>query len=560
MTHALREARAAALSCNTDSVFADAEPDALWRTGKGDFQTMVYTAGAVARPELYASSVRDVVTVDPARIQPRGLAMAQPATIGKTAARISAAPSEAATLQSLFDHAKLAFSAEPFPTYEQRMQRLQKLLDLIRTNKDRIAEAISADFSSRSVHETQLAEIFTLVSSIKYMRKNLKSWMKPRSRHVGMTFAPARGRVQFQPRGVVGVISPWNYPVSLALGPVAIALAAGNRVLLKPSELTPKTSELMRELLAEAFDSNLVSVITGGPEVGVSFSELPFDHLLYTGSTRVGRFVMQAAAKNLTPVTLELGGKSPSIVHESYPVEKAADRIASGKWFNAGQTCIAPDYVLVPEAKRDALVEALKAAVTRYYPSLKDDPDYTAIVSQGHWKRLRGYVDDAVARGAKAVEINPKSEKLEGDTRKFVPTLLLDVNDEMTVMQEEIFGPVLPIVTYRTLEDALRYVNDRPRPLALYYFDMDGARVHDVLERTISGGACINDTNLHFAVEDLPFGGVGPSGIGSYHGPEGFETFSHKKAVFMQSRWNGAALIAPPFGARIEKMLKFFIG
>jgi coniferyl-aldehyde dehydrogenase len=463
-------------------------------------------------------------------------------------------------MQSLFERAKLAFSKEPYPTYEQRMQRLEKLLELVRSNKDRIAQAISADFSARSVHETQLAEIFTLVSSIKYMRKNLKSWMKPRSRHIGISFAPARGRVEYQPRGVVGVISPWNYPVSLALGPVAIALAAGNRVLLKPSELTPKTSELMQELLAGAFDSNLVSAITGGADVGQAFSELPFDHLLYTGSTRIGRLVMQAAAKNLTPVTLELGGKSPTILHESYSVEKAADRIASGKWFNAGQTCIAPDYLLVPEAKRDAVVEALKATVTRYYPSLKDDPDYTAIVNQAHWKRLRGYVDDAVARGAKAIEINPKGEKLEGDTRKFVPTLLLDVNDDMVVMQEEIFGPVLPIVTYRTLDDALLYVNNRPRPLALYYFDSDSARVRDVLDRTISGGACINDTNLHFAVEDLPFGGVGPSGMGAYHGPEGFETFSHKKAVFVQARWNGAGLIAPPYGERVEKMLRFFLG
>jgi coniferyl-aldehyde dehydrogenase len=463
-------------------------------------------------------------------------------------------------MHNLFERAKLAFSKEPNPSYEQRMQRLEKLLELVRTNKDRIAQAISADFSARSVHETQLAEIFTLVSSIKYMRKNLKSWMKPRSRHAGLSFAPARVRVEYQPRGVVGVISPWNYPVSLALGPVAIALAAGNRVMLKPSELTPKTSELMEELLASAFDSNLVSAVTGGPEVGQAFSELPFDHLLYTGSTRIGRLVMQAAAKNLTPVTLELGGKSPTILHESYPVDKAAERIASGKWFNAGQTCIAPDYLLVPEAKRDEVVAALTASVTRYYPSLKDDPDYTAIINQSHWKRLRSYVEDAVARGAKAVEINPKAEKLEGDTRKFVPTLLLDVNDDMLVMQEEIFGPVLPIVTYRTLEDALTYVNTRPRPLALYYFDADATRVRDVLDRTVSGGACINDTNLHFAVEDLPFGGVGPSGIGSYHGPEGFETFSHKKAVFQQARWNGAGLVAPPYGERIEKMLKFFVG
>ncbi|HEX2675445.1 MAG TPA: coniferyl aldehyde dehydrogenase, partial [Polyangiales bacterium] len=381
-----------------------------------------------------------------------------------------------------------------------------------------------------------------------------------KSRHVAMSLKPGSAKVHYQPLGVVGVISPWNYPMSLALGPLAIAFAAGNRVMIKPSEFTPKTSELMKQLLGEVFPADLVTVITGGPAVGQAFSELPFDHLLYTGSTRVGKFVMAAAAKNLTPVTLELGGKSPTIVHESYPIEKAAERIASGKWFNAGQTCIAPDYLLVPESKRDALVSALQSAVTKFYPSLKDNKDYSAIVNEGHHKRLAGYVTDAVARGAKKVEINPKSEKLEGDTRKIAPTLLLDVNDDMSVMQDEIFGPVLPIVTYRTLDEAVQYVNDRPRPLALYYFDFDSERARSVLERTVSGGAAINETVMHFAVEDLPFGGVGPSGMGAYHGFEGFETFSHKKAVFYQSRWNGAGMMLPPYGERIEKLLKMLIG
>jgi coniferyl-aldehyde dehydrogenase len=468
--------------------------------------------------------------------------------------------SELANLQTLFDRAKAAFSDEPYPSYEQRMQRLQKLLELVKTHQARFAQAIASDFSARSVHETQLAEIFTVVAGIKYMRKHLKSWMKPRSRRVTLALQPAKARVIMQPLGVVGVIAPWNYPISLSLGPLSIALAAGNRVLLKPSELTPKTSEVLQEVLAEAFDSNLVSTVVGGPELGQAFAELPFDRLLFTGSTRVGRMVMQAAAKNLTPVTLELGGKSPTIVHESYPIEKAAERIIAGKLLNAGQTCIAPDYVLVPEAKSGALVDALKAVVARCYPTLKDNPDYSAIVNQSHWKRLKSHVEDAVARGARAVELNPKGETLEGDTRKFVPTVLLDVNDEMTVMQEEIFGPVLPVVTYRSLEDAVRYVNARPRPLALYYFDQDASRAKDVLTRTISGGACVNETNLHFGVEDLPFGGVGPSGIGAYHGPEGFETFSHKKAVLVQARWNTAGLIAPPYGEKIDRLLKLLMG
>jgi coniferyl-aldehyde dehydrogenase len=269
---------------------------------------------------------------------------------------------------------------------------------------------------------------------------------------------------------------------------------------------------------------------------------------------------MQAAAKNLTPVTLELGGKSPTIVHESYPIEKAAQRIASGKWFNAGQTCIAPDYVLVPESKRDALIEALRQVVTGFYPTLKDNDDYSAIVNESHYKRLTGYIEDAVAHGAKKIELNPKNEKLAGDTRKIAPTILLDVKDEMTVMQDEIFGPVLPIVSYRTLDEAIEYVNDRPRPLALYYFDFDSERARNVLERTVSGGAAVNETVMHFAIEDLPFGGVGPSGMGAYHGFEGFETFSHKKAVFYQARWNGAAMMAPPYGEKVEKLLKMFIG
>jgi coniferyl-aldehyde dehydrogenase len=488
--------------------------------------------------------------------------MPQLATVSEPSRRERSIPSEPVTseLAAAFAGMKVAYKRDPNPGYDLRMERLKKLLDLVRGNQQRFAEAISSDFSCRSMHETQIAETFMLASGITYMRKHLKGWMKPRARHVSMALKPGTAKVHYQPLGVVGVIAPWNYPVSLALGPLAIALAAGNRVMIKPSEFTPKTAELMKQVLAEAFEPELVSVITGGPEVGQAFSELAFDHLLYTGSTRVGRFVMQAAAKNLTPVTLELGGKSPTIVHESYPIEKAAARIAAGKWFNAGQTCIAPDYVLVPEAQRDALVEAIKQAVTRSYPSLRDNQDYSAVVNESHHKRLTGYVTDAVARGAKKVEINPRNENFEDDTRKIAPTILLEVTDEMSVMQDEIFGPVLPIVTYRTLDEAVQYVNDRPRPLALYYFDFDSARARSVLERTVSGGAAINETVMHFAVEDLPFGGVGPSGMGAYHGFEGFETFSHKKAVFYQARINFAGMMSPPYGPRIDKMLKMMIG
>jgi coniferyl-aldehyde dehydrogenase len=425
---------------------------------------------------------------------------------------------------------------------------------------DELAEAVRADFGNRSRHETILAEVFSLLSEIKHLKKNLKGWMKPRSRAVALTFQPASAKVIYQPLGVVGVIAPWNYPFQLALGPAAAALAAGNRVMVKPSELTPRTAALVERVLTKAFGKDLVAVVQGGAEVGAAFSALPFDHLLFTGSTKLGRLVMKAAAENLTPVTLELGGKSPCIVHESFPVEKAAERIVYGKCFNAGQTCIAPDYLLVPKAMVQPLTDALQAAVKRSYPTLADNPDYTAVVNDRHYARLRGLLDDAQKRGAKVVECNPGGEALDPAAHKLAPTLLLDVDDDMAVMQEEIFGPLLPIVPYESLEQAIAYVNDRPRPLALYYFDYDGKRADEVLSKTTSGGACVNETIMHFAVEDLPFGGVGPSGMGAYHGPEGFETFSHKKAVFQQSRLNGAGLIAPPYGDRINKMLKMLVG
>jgi coniferyl-aldehyde dehydrogenase len=462
-------------------------------------------------------------------------------------------------VQRPFDRMKAAYRASPVPTYEERMDRLGRLAQTVKQRQDEITAAVSADYGNRSTRETKIAEVLMLLDGIKYIRKHLKGWMRPEGRQVSMTYKPARAEVHFQPCGVVGVISPWNYPFQLALAPAAAALAAGNRVLIKPSEYTPASSELLKRLCADVFDDTVVGVILGGPEVGDAFSRLPFDHLVYTGSTRVGRLVMRAAAENLVPVTLELGGKSPAIVHDDYPIEKAAARIAWGKWSNAGQTCIAPDYLLVPEHKVEEFVAALTAAATRSYPTLKDNPDYTCIINERHFKRISALVDDAVTKGAKKVEINPAREKLGAEGRKFVPTLLTNVNDGMSVMQEEIFGPVLPILPYKALEDAIAYVNDHPRPLALYYFDSERHRVEHVLERTVSGGASVNETLLHFGIDDMPFGGVGPSGMGAYHGREGFETFSHKKSVLYQARWNASGLLAPPYGKRIDRMLKMLI-
>ncbi|MGD8862491.1 MAG: coniferyl aldehyde dehydrogenase [Myxococcales bacterium] len=463
-------------------------------------------------------------------------------------------------MRQTFEAMKAAQKADPYPSYEERIARLDKLLSVTVKNRDAIAEAISADFGNRSYHETQIAEIFTSLTAIRYMKKQLKGWMKPRSRHVMLTLKPAKARVEYQPLGVVGIIAPWNYPYQLALIPLATAIAAGNRAMVKPSELTPRTAELMKKLWSEAFSPDVVSVVTGGPEVAAAFSSIAFDHLFFTGSTAVGRHVMQAAAKNLTPVTLELGGKSPAVVHESYPLDKAAGRIASGKWFNCGQTCIAPDYVLAPKGQVDALVEQLKAEVTRSYPSLADNRDYTAVVNERHYARLQGLIDDAVAKGATKIEINPAGETLDPGSHKIVPTILVGVTDEMRVMQEEIFGPVLPVRGYDALDQAIEYINDHDRPLALYYFDHDKDRAKDVLRRTTSGGAAINETVMHFAVDDLPFGGVGPSGMGAYHGAEGFETFSHKKAVLQQARINGAAAMSPPYGEKIDKLLGFLLG
>ena len=355
--------------------------------------------------------------------------------------------------------------------------------------------------------------------------------------------------------GVVGIIVPWNYPLYLAIGPLIGALAAGNRVMLKMSESTPATGQLLKELLAQIFPEDQVAVVLGEAEVGIAFSKLSFDHLLFTGSTSVGRHVMRAAAENLTPVTLELGGKSPAIVSTDVPLADAAERIAFGKTLNAGQTCVAPDYVLVPRPRIDEFVEAYRKVVRRFYPQLADNPDYTSIINRRQQARLQGYLDDAQAKGARLL---PLFE--QGQERRMPHCLLLDVTDEMQVMQDEIFGPLLPVVPYDEIGQALAYVNARPRPLALYYFGYDRAEQRHVLRHTHSGGVCLNDTLLHVAQDDLPFGGVGPSGMGHYHGHDGYLTFSKAKGVFIKQRFYAARMIYPPYGKALQKLVyKLFV-
>jgi coniferyl-aldehyde dehydrogenase len=448
------------------------------------------------------------------------------------------------------------------PTYAQRIASLESLRQAVLARQGAISRAISRDFGHRSKHETLISEMFLVTGAIKYARAHLREWMEPQEREVGLVFLPARIEVRPQPVGVVGIISPWNYPVQLALVPLIQALAAGNRAMLKPSELVPETAALLHDLIAETFPDDQVTVVTGGPEVGEEFSHLPFDHLVFTGSTRVGKMVMRAASENLVPVTLELGGKSPTIVGQDFNVRTAAERILAGKLFNAGQTCIAPDYVLIPLQSRDSFVDACKAAVARMYPTLLQNPDYTSILNDRHFARLSGYLEDARTRGAQVIELNPANETLDATsgTRKLAPTLVLDPADAMTVMQEEIFGPILPVVTYESLDEAIGYVNDRPRPLALYFFSHDKDATERVLKETISGGVSINETVMHVAQDDLPFGGIGASGMGAYHAREGFDSFTKMKPVFRQARLNTTGLLRPPFGKLVDRMLKFMIG
>ncbi|MBB6157097.1 coniferyl-aldehyde dehydrogenase [Pseudomonas sp. JAI115] len=458
-------------------------------------------------------------------------------------------------LDRLFAAQRAAYAANPMPPADQRQQWLKALRELLSQERQALVEAISADFSHRSADETLLAELMPSLHGIHYASRHLKGWMKSSRRKVGMAFQPASAKVVYQPLGVVGIIVPWNYPLYLAIGPLVGALAAGNRVMLKLSESTPATGQLLKTLLGRIFPEDLVCVVLGEADIGVAFSRLRFDHLLFTGATSIGKHVMRAAAENLTPVTLELGGKSPAIVSRDVPLKDAAERIAFGKTLNAGQTCVAPDYVLVPQDRVGAFVEAYRQVVNNFYPTLADNPDYTAIINERQLARLNGYVSDATSKGALLI---PLFE--QGQGRRMPHSLLLNVTDEMTVMQDEIFGPLLPIVPYQDLDQAFAYINQRPRPLALYYFGYDKREQNRVLHETHSGGVCLNDTLLHVAQDDMPFGGIGPSGMGHYHGHEGFLTFSKAKGVLIKQRFNAAKLIYPPYGKSIQKLIqKLFI-
>jgi coniferyl-aldehyde dehydrogenase len=460
-----------------------------------------------------------------------------------------------AELRLAFERQRAAFAARPFPDWAARRDRLERLRALLLANEDALLEAIDQDFGGRPATETHIAEIFPSLQEIKHALAAGAGWMKPRNVGVSKWFLPASAQVMPQPLGVVGVLAPWNYPLYLSVAPTVAALAAGNRVLLKPSEFTPAFGALLARLVAERFAPEEFAVVLGGADVAASFSALPFDHLFFTGSTAVGRKVMAAAAANLTPVTLELGGKSPTVIAPGYPLAHAVERILAGKLLNAGQTCIAPDYVLLPRETLPAFVGEARRQAQRMVPRGLSNDAYCSVINARQYARLVRVLEQARQAG---IAIEPLFDGAQQDEprHRLAPQLLLDPPPTLELMQEEIFGPLLPLVPYDRVDDAVQFINARPRPLALYWFDHDGARTDQALHATHAGGVSVNDTILHVAQDTLPFGGVGPSGMGHYHGKWGFETFSKLKPVFRQARFNGMKLFTPPYSPLTFRLLK----
>ncbi len=452
-----------------------------------------------------------------------------------------------------FEQLKAGFQRQPYPSEDERRDRLNRLLKLLKTHKDELAAAIDRDWSGRPAIETDILEVFPALEAIKHNRKHLHRWMKPKKHGVSIWFKPARAFTVPQPLGVIGIISPWNYPLYLALDAVAAAFAAGNRVMLKPSEFTSQFGEVLATAVAQHFAPDEFVVVNGGVDVSQAFSALPFDHLLFTGSTNVGKAVMKAASDNLTPVTLELGGKSPTVIGTDAPLALAAERILTTKLMNAGQICVSPDYVLLPVGSEEKFVNEAKRVARSRYPNWPQD--YSALATPRQRERIAALISDAESKGAQVIKLFDADDS----ATHFVPRIVLHATDDMRVLQEEIFGPLLPVLSYRALVDAIAYINARPRPLAMYYFGHHRQDIDRVLHETHAGGVTLNDCILHVGQEALPFGGIGPSGMGHYHGEYGFNTFSKLKPVFQQSRINGAPLLYAPYGARVKAMLKFML-
>ncbi|WGS20267.1 MULTISPECIES: coniferyl aldehyde dehydrogenase [unclassified Bradyrhizobium] len=445
---------------------------------------------------------------------------------------------------------------EPAPSVQARLDRLRRLRAAVTENEARFEAAISADFGHRSTVETVIAETMLVLGEIKHAATHLKRWMAPRKIPTTLQFAPAKNRLIPQPLGVVGIIAPWNYPLQLTLAPAVAAISAGNRAIIKPSELVPRFAELLMEAIEKKFDTTELAVTDIDDDIARAFAALPFDHLIFTGSTRVGRLIAEAAGRNLTPVTLELGGKSPAIIDGSADIDEAARRIAYGKLLNAGQTCIAPDYALVPEGAVQPFAMRLQGHMQHMYGTNPANPDYTSIISDRHYARLEHLLADAAAKGANIMQPAAPNDPEWKRKRKFPPTVIVDATPEMAVMQEEIFGPLLPVMGYRDAAEPIAYINKHDRPLALYWFGTDNAARDEVLARTVSGGVTINDCLFHFAQAYQPMGGVGASGSGAYHGEWGFETLTKLKPVFYRSRLNRLADLYPPYGAKIARLEK----
>lgn len=464
-------------------------------------------------------------------------------------------------LNKVLEKQKKAHLRDGALSVETRKEWIDRCIALLIKYQNEIVEAISKDFGHRSTESSLLADVAGSIGSLKSAKENIKKWVKPEKRKVTpaiLGLLGAKLRVEYQPLGTVGVISPWNFPVTLTFGPLGSIFAAGNRAMIKPSEFTPETSKLMKVMFEEAFKEEEVAVFTGGPDLGEAFSSLPFDHLLFTGATSIAKHVMRAASENLVPVTLELGGKSPVIISKNTNFDMSVKRVMAGKTMNAGQICLAPDYVFIPKDKKEEFISQSKKTVTEMYPSLKDNPDYTSVINQRHYDRLQGYVDEAKEKGFEVIEINPSNEDFSQQAHhKIPPTLIVDPDDNLSVMKEEIFGPILSVKTYDSIKDTVDYINSKDRPLGLYYFGDDKEEMQNVLENTTSGGVTINDVVFHVGQDNAPFGGVGPSGTGSYHGVEGFKNFSHTKTIYTQSKFDGLfGLFRPPFGSKAKSAIK----
>ena len=465
-------------------------------------------------------------------------------------------------MRALLGKQRAAFMADGFASAETRLDRLDRALALIHDHQAEIADTIDQDFGNRSRHQSLMSDVYATMEGFKDAKKHLRRWMKPEKRHAGMPHRlfGAKARVEYRPKGVVGILGTWNFPVYTLFSPLAGVLAAGNRAMLKFSEVSPGTAALMERLVSSSFDETEVACVPGGPEVAAAFCSLPFDHLCFTGSTNIGKLVMRAAADNLTPVTLELGGKSPVIIARDADLEDAAVRIMTGKALNSGQACLGPDYIMVAEEQLEDFIRHATAWTSQMFPTLLDNPDCCSVIHERHYRRLCTYIEEAEAAGVDLRAINPAGEDFSGQRGAYkIPfTFVINPSDELQIMQEEIFGPLLPVKTYQSLQECSDYVNAHPRPLGLYVFSKNEATQRQLLDRTLSGGTCINDVMVHASNEDLPFGGVGMSGIGAYRGFDGFKTFSHPRAVYKQGWLNLQRLsgMVPPYGERADKVLE----